>query len=198
MNFSEGLEKIIEQTNGDSDGAFEGTAVKIIKLPSTLKEIGRKTFYRCLELEECILPQNLEKIGDRAFKGSGLISSDLPSSLEEIGNEAYAETLIKKVKIGDKIKTLGNRAFGKCSNLKEVILSPSLRQIINIENGKQKDVPITYIFDPEMLNKILEIVFEGCGRLDKLKIDLDGKMKEYSRRNSIMSVSNRAYEGEEI
>ncbi len=50
------------------DGAFEGTAVTRVVVPSSVKEIEDYAFYKCESLETVVLFDTVQKIADKAFE----------------------------------------------------------------------------------------------------------------------------------
>lgn len=58
-------------------------------LPGTIKEIRSHTFYRCRSLKEFIVPEGCEKIGYKAFIGSGIERVVIAKTVKEIGNYAF-------------------------------------------------------------------------------------------------------------
>ncbi len=101
--------------------AFYGfTAVKDVKLPETLKEIGDASFYQT-PITKIDLPSNLKTIGRMAFKYSNLEEISFPESLKEIGEAAFSNTKLKSINLREGM-TIGGSAFNYCESLKEVTI----------------------------------------------------------------------------
>ncbi|MGC7160760.1 leucine-rich repeat protein [Metamycoplasma hominis] len=123
-----------------------------VTIPSSIKEIGKGAFSGCANLEEVILNEGLEKIGDEAFSSTKIESITIPGSvkeigrrafsgcanleevslnegLEKIGDEAFSNTNIESIIIPDSVKEIGRRAFSSCKNLEEVSLNEGLEKI---------------------------------------------------------------------
>lgn len=115
--------------------AFVDCLLTSIKLPDSLESIEREAFRRCrnlrsvvfgtgvteipkyifencVNLEKVILPPNLEKICDGAFKNTNLSNIQFKEGLKEIGYLAFAGTPMQEVVIPSTISLRG-RAFGK-------------------------------------------------------------------------------------
>ena len=60
-----------------------------LTLPAGLKEIEAEAFYGDTSLDEVVLPEGLEKIGEKAFANSSIKRIYLPESLSSIGNNAF-------------------------------------------------------------------------------------------------------------
>lgn len=109
-----------------------------------------------------------------------------------IYSDAFEEnTVIKSIKLSNKISSIGNYAFNKCSNLEKVILNDGLKFIGNktfmfCKNLKEIEIPdtvkeigtncfqncesLTNIKLPSNLTKIDSAVFANCYSLEKLEI----------------------------
>lgn len=70
-------------------GVFEGSAVRRVNLPLTLKTIERSVFRNCKGLENIKLPDGLVMIGLYAFSGSGLENIATPTSMRIICQGAF-------------------------------------------------------------------------------------------------------------
>lgn len=90
--------------------------------------IGKNMFAECYALEKVVLPKNITKIDNRAFRGcESLKYISIPETIEEIGEYAFADckslisiTLPKGIK-----RLLGT--FQNCSSLTSIELPDSLR-----------------------------------------------------------------------
>lgn len=95
VSLNEGLEKLgaQETVNGREyeGGVFECTAIKNIRIPSTLKRLERSTFYHCSDLECVELLSGVEYIGQECFGNSYLQQLMLPSTVKEICENAMDE-----------------------------------------------------------------------------------------------------------
>jgi len=73
-----------------------------VTIPSTVKELGRRVFYKCENLENIVFSEGLECIAEGAFKQCEKLSYiDLPSTLEIIEEDAFAQTAIEELIIKD-------------------------------------------------------------------------------------------------
>ncbi len=99
--------------------AFWGcNSLQAIKIPESQPIIFGYTFSGCSSLTSITIPEGVQRIGERAFAGSGLTSITIPDSVTFIGNYAFKMcTDLTEVRIGKGVKTLGEQAFGYCSAL---------------------------------------------------------------------------------
>ena len=63
----------------------------VLRLPAGLKVIEEEAFFGDRNIDEVVLPEGIEVIGERAFAKSGLTKINLPSSLKKIGDNAFDE-----------------------------------------------------------------------------------------------------------
>lgn len=106
-------------------GLFSGcTALKSVRLPADLKEIPDMLFDECSALTEFNMPEGITRIGESAFRRSGITSLRLPETLKEIPYELcnYCQKL-EEVTLPANFTMIGDRAFNYCSSLKRTILS---------------------------------------------------------------------------
>lgn len=100
---NEGLERL--EGHRDKDGVndigvFTYTQIKRITLPSTIKELGNNTFFRCSRLK-CVV-----------FREK--------SQLEAIGKYCFAESRIEVVTLTSAVRVLGDCTFYQCRELRRV------------------------------------------------------------------------------
>ena len=120
------------------DCAFEDRfdVYKVI-IPSRIKKIGKCAFYRCSNLEECIVPPGV-KVGfwsfykcDKLQAKTVLSDEDFPDEWgDSIPDEAFSNRLdVVKVEFPPRIKNIGELAFSGCANLVECVVPPGVEKI---------------------------------------------------------------------
>ncbi|MBR2261975.1 MAG: InlB B-repeat-containing protein [Paludibacteraceae bacterium] len=82
----------------------------IIVIPNTVKELGRNSFAKIIELKSVDL-NNVEKIDDKAFTYTGLQEISLSNKIKYIGERAFFNTYIKKILLPSSVDTMGSSAF---------------------------------------------------------------------------------------
>ena len=70
-------------------GVFVKSAIRSIRLPSTLKRVEAMTFLNCENLKSIAIPSGVEYIGEACFDGTSTEEITLPSTLREISNDAF-------------------------------------------------------------------------------------------------------------
>ena len=116
VEFSEGLEVLGTDEYTDKGGmwygVFEESSIESVDLPSTLKKIEYSAFENCKNLKHIELPDKLEYIGKRCFKGSALESIDLLSTLKIIKEAAFKECKnIKRVQLPENLEKIEKQLF---------------------------------------------------------------------------------------
>ena len=140
------------------DGAFGGTGLTSIELPSSLTYLGRYAFNGCENLSSVTLPttNTLTEIGYGAFRGTawynnqvdglvylsnwlygykGEVSSNLSITISEgtvgIAGEAFKGlgSYLTSVSMPSTLKYIGEAAFYDCSSLTSVTIGNSVKSI---------------------------------------------------------------------
>lgn len=140
----------VSALRGESEacmGVFEYSGLARVRLPNTLRTIDKQVFQFCSELRRIELPEGLQKIGEKAFFGSGLTRLDVPASVTELGTSTFSrctslevvnfpdnsrlekidsdclkETAIREIELPHSLKIVGRRAFGNCKQLDTVYI----------------------------------------------------------------------------
>ena len=130
------------------------SALKKVKIPASVTEIGKYAFQSCAALEtvefapgskltaisesaftnsknlkNINLPEKLVTIGNQAFQNTGLTEVTLPSSVTSIGNAFNNCNSLRKITIGDGVTSIPMSAFLDCKFLSEVNLGNSVTAI---------------------------------------------------------------------
>ncbi|MDR0633335.1 MAG: leucine-rich repeat domain-containing protein, partial [Holosporales bacterium] len=173
--------------------AFEGTNIISILIPPSVIKIDMGAFYNCFllnnitfegrgitqieprtfaycgSLRELRIPDNVWRIGDCAFEGSGLTSITIPPSVTEISKEAFRwcsglamvifdqDSSLNRINDGTfegcscldyitipkSVESIGQEAFARCFNLSSVIFEDE-SQLKTIESYAfaQYDLPL--------------------------------------------------------
>lgn len=107
--------ELTDGTRGIADGTFaECQKLQDIILPSSIKYIGKRAFYKCPSLWRVDFhDKGVERIGEYAFaECKGLSTLRLNSGLKKIGAHAfYNATGIQSVTIPSTVESIGERAF---------------------------------------------------------------------------------------
>jgi len=101
-----------------------------IKLPDSVRKLGKSVFTGCKDLASVTLPDNLEVIPEECFRGcNNLTYVSQPGSLKEIGPYAFAETKIKGFKIPQSMTVVPEGLFYCCSELTQTAIHEGIEII---------------------------------------------------------------------
>ncbi|MGM8155801.1 leucine-rich repeat domain-containing protein [Enterococcus faecalis] len=155
------------------DRAFANITFKSIKLPDSVKYIGKEAF-RESDIKELILPENLQVIDDRAFQFANNLEGtlEIPENVKYIGQNAFQSNYLTNIIFPESLEVIEDGAFlyselenvefkGRGKNLKKIGVDAfSVAKVQNkidvstFENLEIYDFnnPILY-FPEELLNK---------------------------------------------
>lgn len=136
--------------SGIGDQAFYNRNITSIEIPKTVKTIGLRAFYNCLNLTTVIFAaeSGLETIGEAAFQ---------------------LDHNISKVTIPKNVKVISDDAFSGCTQLNEVIFADD-SSIETIGNSAFASIGATNLTLPASLNTIGDRAFSGCSLLETITI----------------------------
>lgn len=121
-----GIEELVIRSGVElQEGAFASMYnLKKIVLPTDLVSIPDRLLESCYRLENFDFPPNLKSIGVRAFYSCLLNNAVLPESLEVIGELAFGGWYLKRIHIGSKVKSIPKNCFRDNLNLESITVSP--------------------------------------------------------------------------
>ena len=94
------------------------TALKEVKLPSTLTYLGQGCFRDCVSLQQISIPDSVTGAGCNVFMGSGLTSVTLPEGMSSVRYYMFADCkALKTVNLSSNVTTFENSAFKGCTSL---------------------------------------------------------------------------------
>ena len=145
---------------------LKGSLERVNFSNADVTEIPDKVFYDFWELNEVILPENLEKIGYQAFVNCPIVSVTIPNSVTEIENEAFRAyntkyAKLESVVIGSGMTEIPRECFYGQENLKSVSLPQGITKIG--QSAFQKCYSLTAIELPDALKEIASQAFMYCG-----------------------------------
>ena len=155
-----------------------------VVMPYTLLEIGDKVFDSCGELRRVTLTERLERIGEAAFRGTGLRNIVFPASLYYVGSDAFAECKeLDNVKIPANIEKVSDGMFEGCIDLKKIDFSENLVEIGDRAFRNCKALDIVTI--PDSVKKIGENAFEGTNKMFIIQCSFGSYAEQYARAHKI-------------
>ena len=110
--------------------AFSGLAISgEVDLPGGLETVGRSLFERCNNIEKLVIPESVNEYSVSDSGTNNLFNAVSNPSLKKVviessanlpANMFYSLGSLEEVEITGDVKSIGNAAFWKCTNLKRV------------------------------------------------------------------------------
>lgn len=146
------------------------SSLKEVKLPSSLKEIGKESFLECSNLEKIEIPEGVTVIGEDAFiHCKKLKEIKLPSTLVSVPTGAFKYCkALEKIEISHGIRHIGERIFYNCGKLKEIELPSTIEEID--EKAFYGCSSIEKISLQEGIKRINKYTFQGCKSLKEITL----------------------------
>lgn len=174
------------------ESAFSGClSLERLALPETVKTAGERAFYGC-GFTQINLPSSLVSLGEAAFSHSALENIDLTTcpQLAELPERCFEYTAMTSVTVPDRfasipafcfyymrslqrvdlgsITELGERVFGYCNNLTEIVWSDRLEVIGS--RAFTNCTAITEIVIPDTVTEVGGYAFQNCTSLTKITL----------------------------
>ena len=133
-----------------ASGAFCGTDITEITIPTSLKGVGGEAFYYCDNLKKVnisslsawcgidfassyhggVSTANPVACSEKLYVNGKLLKTlTVPSNVTKIGSWAFAGLKITSVKFNKKLKSIGDCAFYECENISSVTLPSGIKSI---------------------------------------------------------------------
>ncbi|MBR1789526.1 MAG: C10 family peptidase [Bacteroidaceae bacterium] len=129
-----------------SDDAFNGcTKLASVRLPKSLKHIGKRSFAGCRVLKTFALTDGLLSIGDSAFAGCRMLPNLLlPSGITRIEDNTFESCLaFTAMELPLGIQYIGRQAFSGCTKLTSVTVKSVSPQHIVLGASVFEDIDLS-------------------------------------------------------
>lgn len=130
---------------------FHGTAIKSVKLPSTLSEISNAAF-RQTQITEITIPASVERIQGSAFYGCTKLAKVVfeGDEMDELHGCFQNCTSLRNIKFPSRVGLMSYDMFSGCTNLTDVTLPENLTEIYDnmfasCKSLKTLNVPSTVV-----------------------------------------------------
>jgi len=142
--------KIPEGVVDIGNGAFGGSSIVSVSLPSTVKRIGVRAFNGCKNLTSIIIPEGVATVEAFAFSGcKALASVTLPNTLTSIGKFCFNQCSIQSITIPSSVTQIEQGAFGQCYSLKSITVQDGNSSYTSIQGHLySKDTTVLISFSP--------------------------------------------------
>ena len=151
--------------------AFEGcTCLRQIELPSSVEEIGERAFDSCIRLGEIKISDNVKNLGNGCFLGcASLTEIDIPGSIKEVSKAAFACCKsLEKVSISEGVDCIGPNAFENCSKLSQISIPSTVTKIGTMAFSDCSK--LDQILLPDSIEEIGAMAFSNCLNLKQILI----------------------------
>ena len=126
---------------------FFMSGLKNIVFNEKVTEIPYLAFASCRNLTEVNIPDNIEMIGDGAFKDcTNLQKVILGEKVHRLGVDCFANTKIKSIHLGAEVYDITG-AFKDCKTLESITVDPANTALLT--DGKALYFKTTFVFDGE-------------------------------------------------
>jgi len=169
---------------GIGENAFYQTEITSLKMPSTIRYIGKEAIEYCYKLTKVELSENLKEIGEWAFFADSLLTDiTLPSKVTTIGRDAFDSCDgLQKLNIPASVSYIGDGALSECQNLTTIDVDAD-NKYYQFKDGvlynKEGNILHTYLITnkassftiPENIDSISDYAFYACLNLKSVTIN---------------------------
>lgn len=158
-----------------AQSAFEGSKIKTVIIPSTVKSIGKRAFANCKSLYAVYGLENCTEImqiqNETFLCCNSLEYLKLPPNIVYIGEKAFIEcSSIEIFEFPANLKTIDYAAFLGCSALSKLNFPQGLKKIETSFGNCYSLIEVTI---PSSVEKLSSGAFMGCRGLKNIYVDDD-------------------------
>lgn len=151
-----------------------------IIIPDSVKNLCKKAFYSCSNMEEVHLPKSITKIPRACFGWcTSLKHIELHEGITAIEDFAFCICKLTEIKIPSTVETIGRFAFEGCSALTEITIPSSVKTIDEGAFGdcqwKNSVPPKCGLEVVNILNEEGAVIIHPKAFTDRVKINYLGK-----------------------
>lgn len=139
-----------------------------VKLPQSLKRIGKRAFLDCVALKEIVVPESVYIIDQEMFMNcTSLEHVVLPSQITEIPCRMFCNCRsLRVIQLPESIKTIETEAFRRCYGLEQI--KPNERLEIIKEKAFEDCRSLKEFIMPESVKMFTVGMFNGCHSLEHI------------------------------
>ncbi|CAJ1947231.1 unnamed protein product [Cylindrotheca closterium] len=169
---------------------FEGKSkLQEILISEGVQCVGDKAFKDCTKLERVSLPSTLERVGYRSFYWTSLITVELKHGFRSIGYAAFGYCrFLRKVQLPFTLEKIEDWAFSNCTALVDICLPKGLQSIGRL--AFYGCTALTNISIPSTVDTIGGWCFQSCTSLSKVQLGASIKILEAGTFAQCHALSN--------
>ena len=154
------------------ENAFYNTNITSIRLPSSVRTIGKNAFHSCTSLTGINIPAGVTDIDADAFRGcSNLRTLGLPNTLRTIGDQAFYKcSSLGGVTMPNSLRSVGDWAFAYCTSLNNATIPSGVTIVGNQMFYECKSMTRCTIENNSKLTALSDSMFFGCTSLTSISI----------------------------
>lgn len=151
--------------------------MKRVSLPSSLRRIGKKSFYSCVALQELVIPESVAIIDeDMLMNCSSLTKVVMPSHITAIPSRMFSQCRsLRDLELPAHVKSIGKEAFRRCYALERIGLNDELKVIM--ERAFEDCRALKEFIMPDSVEIFQKGFLNGCHALEH--IHLSQKVKDF-------------------
>lgn len=118
------LDDILKYITCINEGVFEGSNLENIVIPNNINKIGRRAFKNCKNLKRVVLGNGIKEIPIDCFaKCDSLEKIIIPEGVNLIWGFAFSDcSKLKSIQLPTTLKEIGSYAFCRCPKLKSITI----------------------------------------------------------------------------
>lgn len=134
------------------------------------KVIAENAFYLNDKLDEIVLPEGVEEIGEWAFaKCSGANKIILPNGLKKIGAYSFMkDVLTEEIIIPGTCKVISQSAFYRNSNAKHIVLEEGVKTLA--QGAFEECASVETMKLPQSVTTVEKYAFSACTAMQELQV----------------------------
>ena len=160
---TEKIFKILSMVKSIEKGAFEGCeSLENILIPNGVEQIGNYAIAKCKALKKIVIPSCVKSIGWYAFQGCNALENiTIFNGVRFIDFGVFANCIsLRSIIIPGSIKKIGTNAFAGCKSLEKVIILEGT-EIIE-KNAFDGCISLRSILIPRSVEYIEDLAFREC------------------------------------
>ena len=179
-----------------SGNAFQGSDIKSIVIPDSVKTIDAKAFNDCGKLETVSLGEAVSEIGESTFSGcEALREVNIPASVESIGSMAFTDCKnLKEINVAEGANFVYEDGVLFTADKKEAVASLPCADFSAYKFSAETQKFSPYFFNGHSELKSFEIP-DGMTEIPDCMFVLCQSLKEVNIPDGVLSIGGSAFFG---